>query len=185
MIENFSAGNTLTLDVAIDNNYGPSNSYDLFIALRGPDAINIRNGEAGVTITSSGDTYEVIVTSSITATYTPGDYSYTIYTYDTDERYQHSSGTISILPDIEQQVSGYDGRSQYKKTLDAIDAVLEGRASQDQSSYSIAGRSLSRTPIPDLIELRNYYFRLYTNEQQKQAIENGTGTGRRIKVVLP
>ena len=33
--------------------------------------------------------------------------------------------------------------------LDAIDALLAGRATKDQMGYSIAGRSITRIPLPE------------------------------------
>ena len=185
MIENIVSGDTLYFEYSVSGDYGPEAGYDFWLALRGTDAIDIKDGEPGVSIVSTGDTYEVTVTAATTATWTAGEYSYTVYTYDVDERYQQERGSNEILEDLGAQGAGYDGRSQYKKTLDAIDAVLEGRATKDQESYSIAGRSLSRTPIKDLTELRSYYYSLYRQEQRELAIENGTGTNRRVKAVLP
>ena len=59
---------------------------------------------------------------------------------------------------------------------------MENRASMDQSSMSIAGRSLSRTPLPDLLELRDRYKAEYLKEIKLARIRNNQGSGNTIKV---
>ena len=44
-----------------------------------------------------------------------------------------------------------------RRVIDAIEAVIERRATKDQKSYSIDGRSLERTPIDELLLLRDRY----------------------------
>jgi hypothetical protein len=66
--------------------------------------------------------------------------------------------------------------------LDAIEATIEGRASKDQESYSIQGRSLARTPIADLILLRGKYKAEYVQMQRAEKLRNGLGHGGNIKV---
>ena len=75
-----------------------------------------------------------------------------------------------------------DVRSHAKKVLDAIEAVLENRASQDQMSYSIAGRSLSRMSIDDLMTFRNRYRAEYLREIKLARIKNKQASGNTIKV---
>jgi hypothetical protein len=69
-----------------------------------------------------------------------------------------------------------------RKVLDAIQATIEGRASQDQMSYSIAGRSLSRMSIDDLLTFRNRYRAEYNEELKKARIKNKQDSGNTIKV---
>ncbi len=56
-----------------------------------------------------------------------------------------------------------------RRMLNAIEAALEGRASKDTESYTIEGRSLSRTPIPDLLRLRAIYRREVAAEENPSA----------------
>lgn len=95
------------------------------------------------------------------------------------EKVYIGSGVMSVLPDL-TDVSSYDGRSHVKKVLDAIEAVIENRATKDQESYSFAGRSLSRTPIQDLITLRNTYKGLYDAELAQVRIASGQKGSTRI-----
>jgi hypothetical protein len=76
----------------------------------------------------------------------------------------------------------YDNRSHAKKVLDAIEAVLEGRATRQDQSYSIAGRTLALTPIPDLMKLRAVYKDEYEGEVATANIRIGRASGRKIAV---
>ena len=53
--------------------------------------------------------------------------------------------------------AGHDARSHVQRVLDAIEAVLEKRATLDQEQYRINNRELRRTPIADLLKLRDRY----------------------------
>ena len=66
--------------------------------------------------------------------------------------------------------------------MDNIEAVLENRATQDQMSYSIAGRSLSRMSVPDLLTFRDRYKTEYNEEIKRARIKNNQDTGNTIKV---
>ena len=66
--------------------------------------------------------------------------------------------------------------------LDAIEAVMENRASMDQSSMSIAGRSLSRMSVDDLMTFRDRYKAEYLKEIKLARIRNKQGSGNTIKV---
>ena len=73
-----------------------------------------------------------------------------------------------------------DPRSHAKITLDAVEAVIEGRATKDQENYSIAGRSACRTPVADLLSLRDYYRTEFLREQRVERRNKGIGTGARL-----
>ena len=69
-----------------------------------------------------------------------------------------------------------------KKVLDNIEAVLENRASIDQSSFSIAGRSLSRMSVDELLTFRDRYKVEYLEEIKKARIKNKQRSGNTIEV---
>ena len=92
------------------------------------------------------------------------------------------SGTFEVIADRDNATT--DPRSDNKIILDAITAVIKGRATKDQESYSINGRSLSRTPLKDLMDMQSHYQALYNGELRKEAIKNGLGHGGKIRVRL-
>ena len=135
-----------------------------------------------ITATETSDDYIIEVGSSTTANYTAGDYVwYAFITRSSDsERVSVDEGRTEIVVNFAN--TNADVRSHAKKVLDAIEAVLENRASQDQMSYSIAGRSLSRMSIDDLMTFRNRYRAEYLREIKLARIKNKQDSGNTIKV---
>ena len=60
-----------------------------------------------------------------------------------------------------------DTRTENERTLDAINAALEGRADQDVSSYMIGTRRLDRIPMPELLRMRSVFITAVRREKGK------------------
>lgn len=127
---------------------------------------------------ADGDDYRAQVAAATTAAWAAGEYSWTAYAIKAGERHTVEQGTVKILADP-AVVTAYDGRSHARKVLEAIEAVLENRATLDQKSYAIGGRSLERTPIADLLVLRDKYKSEVVREDAASRVANGlSGRGR-------
>ncbi len=137
-----------------------------------------------VTATASGTGFAVTIAKATTAGYTAGDYKWDAYVTDGTSRYKVDSGYCTVKADTGALTggTGYDYSSTIKKIFDAIEAVIYGRASKDQSSYTIAGRTLERTPIADLIRLRNFYKSELERELAAEAIERGDAPKGKIRI---
>lgn len=142
------------------------------------------NGATTIAIaaTGSGSDFIVEVASATTAAYTAGSYRWHAYITRTadSERIKIDEGVLVIAADF--AVSTADPRTHAKIVLDAIEAVIENRATKDQQSYSIAGRSLARTPMADLLKLRQTYRNEVENEKRAERIANGLGHSGNIRV---
>lgn len=92
------------------------------------------------------------------------------------------SGQITIMPDLAAAEAGYTAKTHAQRTLEAIEAVIEKRASMDQERYRINNRELYRTPIADLLKLRDLYRLEVAREQQAQRGCNPFG--RKVRVSL-
>ena len=161
----------------LDSDY-PIASYSLKYSAR---LENAGSTEIEITATESGSDYIVEVGQSTTAAYTAGVYHWQAYIIRTSdsERITVDSGTWKVKANRDAATT--DPRNHVKKVLDSIEATIEGRASKDQESYSIAGRSLGRTPIADLILLRDKYRTEYVREQRAERVANGLGHSGIIK----
>lgn len=126
------------------------------------------------TAVADGDGFIATVTAAESATYAPGNYSWVARVVKGAEVHTVATGTVRVLPDL---TNATDLRSHAQKTLDAIEAVIEKRASRDQQAYSINGRSLTRMTLAELIRLRD----MYRREVQRDA---GDSRGRRLLVRL-
>ena len=128
----------------------PAPTWTVTAYLRGPDAIDI-------VATGVAEVHTFAESGAATAAYAPGQYTASIRATDGVDVFEIEAGSIEITADVAAQAAGHDPRQHAERVLDAIEAVLEGRASKDQQSYTINNRTLVRTPIADLLELRKTY----------------------------
>ena len=135
-----------------------------------------------ITATEAESTYFVEVASSTTASYTDGDFIWNAFiTRSSDsQRIRVDTGRTTVVKNLAN--TNADLRSHAKKVLDAVQAVLENRASVDQASFSIAGRSLSRMSIDELLSFRDKYKAEYLQEIKKARIKNKQKSGNTIEV---
>lgn len=109
-----------------------------------------------ITTTGDGDRHSVDASTAVTAAWVSGRYRWQLVAAKTGDRATLDHGSIEIGKDF-ASAKAEDTRSHDRKVLEAIEAVLERRASKDQESFSIEGRSLARTPLAELVRLRNQY----------------------------
>jgi len=140
------AGDTAVWDKTFDN-YPASEGWLLSYRL-----INTSNKYdiTGAMVTNTGGTFNINVTAATTAAYGAGDYMWNAYVAKGAERYTVASGVLTIKPNISAATGGLDTRSTVKKTLDAIDSLISGRASADVAMYKSNGRELTKMSISDL-----------------------------------
>jgi hypothetical protein len=135
----------------------------------------LKNAASHIEFTASADgAYHLVtVAAATTAAYTAGRYRWVAYVEAGSERYEINEGTIEVEPAF-NNASALDDRSHARKMLDAIESVLEGRATKDQEEYQIGSRSLKRTPIKDLLALRDKYRAEVYQEQLQENARSGT-----------
>lgn len=125
----------------------------------------------------------VNIPATTTAGWSAGDYAVTAIATKDPDKFLVWSGWIKVNPDLTTSIpEGYDPRSHVKRVLDAIEAVIEGRASRDQQSLEIDGYRLDRTPLTDLLALRSKYLQEYRAEKQAADLAKGLETGNRVLV---
>ena len=160
------------------SDYLPADSWVLSYAL-------VMDGK-GLSITASdnGDGYHLIsLAMATTKVYPPGEYTWQAYVNNGSERYQVGSGVIEVKPNFETLKGGYDARSHVQKTYEALQAVVEGKATQDQIEYSLpSGRSLSRMSWTEILKAYDKYKALYAQEVKADRIAKGLGHSGKILV---
>lgn len=141
--------------------------------------------------TADGDDYSTTVAAVDTAAWAPGDYSLIAQvTNGSGDRLtldpvavaagRLHSAIVTIVGDPAEGAA-YDNRSHARKALAAIEAVLARRATKDQEEYQIEDRMLKRTPIGDLLRLRDYYRAEVAAEEAAAKLSAG-GAARKIQV---
>lgn len=172
----FTAGDTLSFTESVED-YLPEDGWALSYVL-----VNALGTET-VTSSDNGDsTHLVAETAANTASWTAGDYRWQSYVTKALERYTVSRGSITIKPNF--ATGAVDARSHVKKTLDAIESLLEGKAGKDVDSYSIHGRSLSKMSITELLEWRDKYVRELAQLEKEADLESGIANSNKVYVRL-
>lgn len=141
-----------------------SNGWDVTLYLRGPSAVDLP-------ATRDGNVFTFAAPASSTTDWKPGEYVYSIRATNGADVAEISACRVTVLADLVAVAEGHDARSEYRKALEAIEAVLAKRATMDQERYRINNRELYRTSIGDLLKLRAFY-------AQKVAEECCTSGGR-------
>jgi len=157
----------------------PSPTWTLSYALVKTDAyIAITADQYG-----ESDQHHINIRPSGQTFWEEGTYRYQARVTDGDDVREVETGIIEILPNYSVQLSGKDTRSHAQICLENISAVIEGRASQSQQQYSIAGRALQFVPLKELVEMRSYWLGIVNAEKRAARLRKTGGSKfRRINV---
>ena len=128
---------------------------------------------------ASGTDHLVTVAATTTAAWVAGSYSWRAQATKAGEVYTVGSGTLTVKPSF---AAATDGRSHSRKTLDAIESVIEGRATSEVSDYTIGGRQLRYIEVPQLLALRDRYRAEVLREDAAQRAAAGLPDLRRVFV---
>ena len=162
------------IDLATDY---PTAAYALIYEFNLVDGSTASN----FTLTATEANDEYIISTTSTTSYTAGNYNWIAYIQRSSDsaRIKIGEGFTEIQQNYATTTASV--RSHAKVVLDAIEAVIENRATIDQSSMSIAGRSLSRMSVDELMTFRNTYKAEYLKEVKMARIKNGHGSGNTVK----
>lgn len=130
---------------------------------------------------ASGTDFLMSVAAATTAVWAAGDYSWQSRVTNGAEVYTLDIGDMTIKPSFASQVT-LDNRSHAAKTLEAIEASIEGRATSATAEYEIAGRKLKYISFAEMLKLRDFYKATVMQEQASQRIAKGLPDPRRVMV---
>jgi hypothetical protein len=157
------AGDTLKFQISLAD-YSASDGWTLEYSLQNAASIETFNSSA------SGDDHLVTVAASATANWPPGAYRFAARAVNGSEKYTVRQGSIEITANLD---AAADQRSHAETVLDAIEAMLEGKATKDQQSYSIAGRSITRLTPEELLSWRDTYRKEVQRQRRQEARDRG------------
>ena len=162
----------------IVSDYPPA-SYTLTYSFRLLSSAATEIALSGSVITESATAYTISVPDSTTVGYTKGDYTWQEYISNGTDRIVLNTGFVTLEPNLDADTS--DPRSYWQEVLDDCNATLKARAGRDQSSFSIAARSLSRDQIESMMTLRDRAQYEVNKELNKARIAKGLGNSSTIK----
>lgn len=131
------------------------------------------------TATAVGDDHLINIPASTTATWAPGWYDWRAQASKSGQVFTVAAGRLQVLPTFG---TATDARSHAQKVLEAIQAYLENPVNLAASEYEIAGRSLRRHSIPELLALRDRYQFEVNREANAQRAAAGLAPRGRIAV---
>lgn len=140
------------------------------------------NAAAKITInaSASGDDHAVTVSAATTAGYAAGSYDWRARISKAGEVYTVGEGRFTVRNAFGGAT--FDARSHARKTLEAIEAVIEGRASSEVSYYMIGNRQLRYMTPAELLTLRDKYRAEVAREDAAAAVAAGLPDKRRVFV---
>ena len=145
--------------------------YSLAWAIRGATTLDL-------TAIAVGDEFETTITPTASSTLIASTYFYQAYARLGGGRITLGCGQITVLANLESQISSYDGSTTAQKMLAAVESAIAARLSGGAvDSYEIKGRRLDRTPLPDLVALRS---QLKIEVQREQAAAGLLPDARRL-----
>lgn len=169
-----TAGDRITW-TRYDAAYLPSDGWVLKYAMRGPAAIDLIS-------TPDGSSHVIDIPGNTSKDFAPGAYSWAGYYEKVDgTRITRYTGRLKITPDLVMAVAGYDGRSHAEKVLEAIERVIEGRATRGDQELAFDGKKIVKMTVAELIQLRQQYRNEVRAERARAAAKAGRKTGRIIK----
>ena len=157
----------------------PNTSHSMTFMARSGEGANV---EFSIAASNSGDDYLFSASSAATSAFTAGLYHYQIEVLETssNNRLILDQGELDVTVDLD--VNAVDPRTHAEKMLQKIEAVLENRADADVSSYSIAGRSLTKMSPEELLTWRDNYRREVKAYRRKLDVKHGRKTSSSILV---
>lgn len=170
------AGDSVSWTVSLAD-YSAADGWSLKYALAGRGGII-----AEKTASASGSDFVCAFTKAETEALAAGDYFLAERVEKDADAVTVFHGRVEILRNLLSATAPVDARKHCEKVLDAIEALLEKRASTDQENITINGESLGRTSIPDLLTLRAQYKREVA--QLKRAERLAAGQGNKNKILV-
>lgn len=122
--------------------------------------------------TPDGDAWSFTITAAKTSDYSPGQYdAFAIVSRD-EERISIIRQKVQVLPN--PAAGAGDFRSQAEIALDAVEAMLARKATQDQKAVTIDGHLITRFSFDELMRHRDRLRREVQQEREREANDGRT-----------
>jgi hypothetical protein len=131
---------------------------------------------------TTDDYYVFSVSSNTSESFLPGLYHWQLEITETSSgnRLVVDIGDFTAIPDMDSNQA--DPRIHAEIMIAKIQTILEGKADSDVSSYSIAGRSLTKLSFQELLDARDYYRREIVKHTNDELLKRGKSSGSTIQV---
>ena len=166
-------------DIAVD--YPTSSGYtaEYVARITGGGSTEVKIPQAAGT---TDDYYLFTASSATTESFIAGLYHWQLEITQTSSgnRIVVDIGDFTAIPDMDNNQA--DPRIHAEIMVTKIQTILEGKADADVSSYSVAGRSLTKMTFQELVDARDYYRREVVKHNNDELLKRGKSNGSTIKV---
>lgn len=163
------AGESVSWKITLDK-YPASESWVLTYTLVATDE------QISIVAVADDDDHLVEIPLADTDDYSDGEYSYQAHVSNGSERYLVGTGIIEILPDYATKESGHDGRAWLDIVIEALEASIQGRASQTQVFQTVAGVQIQHMTLMEQIEALKEFKRMKAGKRMAKTF------GKALKV---
>jgi len=149
------SGDTLQFKVRLDGFSSSTDTLSFYLASASENY--------SFTATDSTGEFLISVPATETANWQRGEYTLNAVVTSIE-------GVVTTVKDYPVEITpnlrfgNADPRTHVKRSLDAINAVLEKRAGHDVQEYEIDNRRLIRMPVTELMRLKSHFQMLYAQE---------------------
>lgn len=174
--EDFVKGDTVKWRIS-ETNYLPSDGWILTY-----EFASVGDHKQVVGTDNGDETHLITISTTVSKTFKNDYYAYVGYVELSGERYTTREGGLQVNPALGQRISGFDGRSHARKTLDDIEKLIESRMSgqDDLISFSVANRSSTVMEMSDLVTLRSQYQEYVRQEDAQKQLDKGLASGNQV-----
>lgn len=156
MPESFYAGESLSLDLSFSE-YRADDGWTLTVYIAGK-SVGVATG------TANGSRFSVSFAATTTADLEAGNYVWRAIASKAGVTAIAGSGTVKVVANIAKATAGAMQTFE-ERMLGVVEAVLEGRITQDIEAFQIAGRAVTKIPVRELVQLREVYKRAVDAQQ--------------------
>ncbi len=168
----FTAGDVLSWAFSLPE-YSADDGWSAEVRIAGP-ANNLVVPTVG-----TGTEYTAEITQAVTDQLNAERAEVFVIVTDGSQKITCYRQAITVRPD--PRGDSYDPRTHEAKTLDAIQALLEKKATKDQQTLTHDGQSLARYTFDQLISLEKLYRRRVAKQRRLEG-DRARGRSRKIKM---
>ena len=131
---------------------------------------------SSTTATTSGTSFLVTLSSTVTAALTPGVYQWAAYATGSGTRYTAATGNLTVLPNLAVAQTASFAQSM----VTALQTVLATFAATDKKEVDFNGQKFVRQEMKQYQDQFVFWKAQLISEKAAQAAQRGEGTGGRI-----
>lgn len=150
--------------------------WTLTYSIRGQTVLNL-------TAVADGVNWKTTLSAVQSAALGVGVYFWQSHATRGSDRVTIGQGSFEVLPNLATEAANFDGRSQARKDLDAVQAAIRSMiAGGAVQEYTIGTRSIKKMTLSDLMKLESDLKFECKKEEQAELIRNGLGNPHKLFV---